>query len=182
MNAWVHWHWTTQLKLFHRLKASFSSTVIWRAKQRCADQRQPRQRLEPNKTTTHAPRRKNIQPKEKCPGSEHIFVGPSASMSDPLLFFSFFRTLLPSSYYWTSRGHRGRPFSPPQGSCLQLLSRIDGVQQSHWSSIFHRVLPTHALALFASQFVHKKKSQRISTSMHSGGARTHETDLYQAQG
>ena len=40
------------------------------------------------------------------------------------------------------------------------------VQQSHCSSTFHRVLLTHALALSASQFVHKKKSQRIYTSMH----------------
>ena len=43
------------------------------------------------------------------------------------------------------------------------------VQQSHCSSTFHRVLLTHALALSASQFVHKKKSQRIYTSMHSAG-------------
>ena len=43
------------------------------------------------------------------------------------------------------------------------------VQHSHCSSIFHRVLLTHALALSASQFVHKKKSQRIYTSMHSAG-------------
>ena len=43
------------------------------------------------------------------------------------------------------------------------------VQQSHCSSIFHRTSLTHALALFASQFVHKKKSQRICTSMHSAG-------------
>ena len=43
------------------------------------------------------------------------------------------------------------------------------VQQSHCSSIFHRVLLTHALALSASRFVHKKKSPRICTSMHSGG-------------
>ena len=42
------------------------------------------------------------------------------------------------------------------------------VQQSHCSSIFHRVLLTHALALSVSQFVHKKKSPRIYTSMHSG--------------
>ena len=34
---------------------------------------------------------------------------------------------------------------------------------------FHRVLLTHALALSASQFVHKKKSVRIYTTMHSGG-------------
>ena len=34
---------------------------------------------------------------------------------------------------------------------------------------FHRELLTHALALSAIQFVHKKKSPRIYTSMHSGG-------------
>ena len=43
------------------------------------------------------------------------------------------------------------------------------VQQSHCSSIFHRVWLTHALALSASQFVRKKKSPRIYTSMHSAG-------------
>ena len=44
------------------------------------------------------------------------------------------------------------------------------VQQSHCSSIFHRVLLTHALVLSASQsVVHKKKSQRMYTSMHSAG-------------
>ena len=43
------------------------------------------------------------------------------------------------------------------------------VQQSHCSSIVHRMLLAHALALSASQFVHKKKSQRIYTSMHSAG-------------
>ena len=40
------------------------------------------------------------------------------------------------------------------------------VQQSRCSSIFHRMLLSHTLALSASQFVHKKKSQRICTSMH----------------
>ena len=43
------------------------------------------------------------------------------------------------------------------------------VQQSHCSSIFHRVLLTQALALPASLFVHEKKSQRIYTSTHSAG-------------
>ena len=43
------------------------------------------------------------------------------------------------------------------------------VQQSRCSSIFHRALLPHALALSASQFVHKKKSQRIYTSMNSTG-------------
>ena len=35
--------------------------------------------------------------------------------------------------------------------------------------MFHQVLLTHALALSASQFVDKKKSQRIYASMHSAG-------------
>ena len=44
------------------------------------------------------------------------------------------------------------------------------VQHSHCSStFFHRILLAHAFALAASQFVHKKKSLRICTSMHSGG-------------
>ena len=55
------------------------------------------------------------------------------------------------------------------GSCLQILSRICRVRQSHCLSIFHRVLLTRALALSASQVVHKKKSQRIYSSMHSAG-------------
>ena len=84
------------------------------------------------------------------------------------LFFFSFCTLLLSSFFWISRGHRCRPFSPP-GSCLQFFI-AHRVQQSHCSSIFCRVLfATHALALSASQFVTRKKSPRIHTSMHSAG-------------
>ena len=36
-------------------------------------------------------------------------------------------------------------------------------------NFFHRVLLTHALAFSTSQFAHKKKSQRIYTSMLSAG-------------
>ena len=57
--------------------------------------------------------------------------------------------------------------SPPR--FLPSIFIAHRVQQSHCSSIFHRVLLTRALALSASQFVHKKKSPRIYTSMHSGG-------------
>ena len=57
--------------------------------------------------------------------------------------------------------------SPPR--FLRSIFIAHRVQQSHCSSIFHRVLLTHALALSASQFVRKKKSPRIYTSMHSGG-------------
>ena len=42
------------------------------------------------------------------------------------------------------------------------------VQQSHRSSILHRMLLTHDLVFsVASQFVHEKKSQQIYTNMHS---------------
>ena len=57
--------------------------------------------------------------------------------------------------------------SPPR--FLPSMFIAHRVHQSHCSSIFHRVLLTHALALSASQFVHEKKSQRIYTSMHSAG-------------
>ena len=58
---------------------------------------------------------------------------------------------------------------PSSPRFLPLIFIAHRVQQSHCSSIFHRVLLTHALLLFASQFVHKKKSQRIHTSVHSAG-------------
>ena len=57
--------------------------------------------------------------------------------------------------------------SPPR--FLPSIFIAHRVQQSHCSSIVHWVLLTHALALSASQFVHKKKSQPIYTSMHSAG-------------
>ena len=84
-----------------------------------------------------------------------------------VLFFFFFLTLLLSSF-WSSRGHRCRPFPHPPRFLFSIFI-AHRVQRSHCSSIFHRVLLTHALALSASQFVHKKKSQRIYTSMHSAG-------------
>ena len=57
--------------------------------------------------------------------------------------------------------------SPPR--FLPSIFIAHRVQQSHCSSIVHRMLLTHALALSPSQFVHKKKFQRIYTSMHSAG-------------
>ena len=56
--------------------------------------------------------------------------------------------------------------SPPR--FLPSIFIAHRVQQSHCSSIVHQMLLTHALALSASQFVHKKKSQ-LYTSMHSAG-------------
>ena len=88
-------------------------------------------------------------------------MDPSCS----LFFLFFFHTHLLSSF-WTSRGHRCRPFFPRFLTSIFITHRV---QQSHCSLIFHRGLLTHALALSASQFVHKKKSQRIYSSMRSAG-------------
>ena len=57
------------------------------------------------------------------------------------------------------------PSPPPLAFNFFIAHRV---QQSHCSSIFHRVLLTHALALSASQFVDKKKSPRTYTCMHWG--------------
>ena len=82
------------------------------------------------------------------------------------IYIFFFLSTLSLSSFWTSRGHRCHPFSSP---VLAFNFVAHSVQQSHCSSIVHRMLLTHALALSASQFVHKKKSQRIYTSVHSAG-------------
>ena len=96
------------------------------------------------------------------------YQGKILSAMDFFFFFFFlFFCTLSLSRVWTSRGLRCHPFSSPVlASSIFIAHRV---QQSHCSSIVHRVLLTHALALSASQFVHKKKSQRIYTSMHSAG-------------
>ena len=56
------------------------------------------------------------------------------------------------------------------------------VQQSHCSSIFHRVLLTHALALSAIRSICAQ--ERVPTNLYEcalWGIRTHETDLYKYQ-
>ena len=53
----------------------------------------------------------------------------------------------------------------PPGACLRSSTVIaHRVQQSHCSSTVYRVLLTHALALSANQFVHRKKTPRFYTS------------------
>ena len=93
-----------------------------------------------------------------------ITTGRVSSIRIFFFFFFFLLTFLLSSF-WTSRGHGCRPFSAP----VLAFNFAHRVQQSRCSSIFHRVLLTHALALSASQSVHKKKSPRLYTSMHSAG-------------
>ena len=59
--------------------------------------------------------------------------------------------------------------SPPWFLPSILIAHSSTVQQSHFSLSIFRVLLTHALALSVSQFLHKKKSPRIYSGMHSGG-------------
>ena len=85
-----------------------------------------------------------------------------------LIFFFFSSHSSTFQLLDKSRGHRCRPFPPPR--FLPSTFIVYRIQQSHCSSIFHRVLLlTHALALSASQFVHKKNSLRIYRIMHSAG-------------
>ena len=89
----------------------------------------------------------------------------STLLVHPVPLFLFF-----THFYFPASGQAvvtGVVPSPPR--FLPSTFIAPRVQQSHCSSIFHRVLLTHALEPFASQFMHKKKSPRIYTSMHSGG-------------
>ena len=102
--------------------------------------------------------------------SSMVYKGYPDLRDEPLqaLFLSFFHTHIHVlSSFWKSRGHRWSSLPPPR--FLPSIFIAQRVQQSHCSSIFRRVLLTHALAPSASQFVHKKKSPRMYTSMHSGG-------------
>ena len=82
------------------------------------------------------------------------------------IFFFFFFS---SRFYFPASGQAVVTGVPSAPRFLPSIFIAHRVQQSLCSSIFHRVLLTHALALSASQFVHKKKSQRIYTSLHSAG-------------
>ena len=93
-------------------------------------------------------------------------------------FFFFFHTHLLSSF-WTSRGHRCRPFSPP-GSCLRFLSRI-GVSNPTACRFFIEFAKSRSRAFCESIYAQEK----FPTNLYEhalGGVRTHETDLYQARG
>ena len=81
-------------------------------------------------------------------------------------FFFFFL----AHFYFPASGQAVvKGVVPSPRRFLPSIFIADRVQQSRCSSISHRALLTHALALFTRQFMHEKKSQRIYTSMHSAG-------------
>ena len=90
-------------------------------------------------------------------------------MRGAALFFSHFFFF--AHFYFPASGQAVDTGVVPSPRFLPSIFIAHRVQQSHCSSIFHRMLlrVTHALALSATRFVHKKMSPRIYTSMHSGG-------------
>ena len=91
----------------------------------------------------------------------------SSMMIDTIYRYTYFCS---SHFYFPASGQAVvTGVVPSSPRFLPLIFIAHRVQQSHCSSIFHRVLLTHALALSASQFVHKKKSHRTYTSMLSAG-------------
>ena len=93
--------------------------------------------------------------------------GPSPIRNSLLIFYFL---IFFSHFYFPASGQAVVAGVVPSSPWfLPSIFIAHSVQQSHCSSIFHRVLLTHALALSASQFLHKKKSQRIFTRMHSAG-------------
>ena len=104
---------------------------------------------------------------EKCTSNVRRMYGIflKYSRNTSFCFFFFF-----AHFYFPASGPAVvTGFFPSPPRFLPLIFIAHRVQQFHCSSIFHRMLLTHALALSASQFVRKKKSPRIYTSMHSGG-------------
>ena len=113
----------------------------------------------------------------KCP---MIYTTTPPALQHVQTFFCLFNTHLLSS----SSGQAvvtGVVPSPP--GFLRSMFIAHRVQQFHCPSTFHRMLLTQALAVSASQFVHKKSPHEFMRVQHAlGGIRTHETDLYQARG
>ena len=94
-----------------------------------------------------------------------------------IIFFFSFLTLLLSSF-WTSRGHRCRPFPPPvlafnfyraKGSAIPLLDDFSSSVANSRSRAFRKSICAQ---------------EKVPTNLYAyalGGARTHETDPYQAR-
>ena len=97
-------------------------------------------------------------------------LGHTQGEPSHFLFFYFFHS---SHFHFPASGQAVVtgvvPSSPAALAFNFFLSRI-GFINPIARRFFHRVLPTHALALSAGQSAHKKKSPRNYTSrMHSGG-------------
>ena len=81
-------------------------------------------------------------------------------------FFLFWAHFYFPTFGHTSRDHRCRPLPP----VIAFISFLRIRSSTLWSLIFHRVLLTHALALSASQLVHKKSPTKIIRVRTRGGS------------
>ena len=118
--------------------------------------------------------------KQKYTPKKHV----TQKVQPPRFFFLFFSPHLYFPSFWTSRGHTGVARSPPRYFPSVFIahksSAIPMLLVYYSSSVVAKV--THALALSASQFVHKKKKVRKNSYEYAlGGTRTPETDLYQGR-
>ena len=96
-------------------------------------------------------------------------VQMSVSPMFPLFFFSVFLSCFLHFYFLASEQTMVTGVVPSPSRFLPSIFIAYRVQQSHCLSIFHGVLLIHALALFTSLFMYKKKPSPIYTSIHSAG-------------
>ena len=101
------------------------------------------------------------------------------SCAQPRIYILFVFTHI--YFFWTSRGHRCRPFFPPVvlPLILQFLSRI-GFRNSSARRFFMECGQL-ARSRFPQLKLCTKKSPHEFTWVCTWGIRTHETDLYQAR-
>ena len=108
--------------------------------------------------------------KNTLPGIPRKWNGLDVLTDPPFFLFLVFLVFFFAHFYFPASGRAVVtgviPF-PPRFSPSIFIARI--ARSNPTARRFHRVLLTHALALSASQFVLKKKSQRIYTSIHSAG-------------
>ena len=94
-------------------------------------------------------------------------IGRSKIATDPSFFFPFFFFAHLLSSFWTSRGHRCRPFFPP-GTCHRFLSRI-GFSNPTARRFTSSVANSRSRAFRKSICAQEKVPPRTYSSMHSGG-------------
>ena len=118
----------------------------------------------------HSGAEEYLKGKHKQPQVVHAVYITAAAIHASTMSQSFFYCVCSLNFYFPASGQAvvtGVLPSPPR--FLASISVEHTVQQSHCSSILHRVLLTHALALSASQYLRKRKSQPSYMSMHSAG-------------
>ena len=95
-------------------------------------------------------------------------------------WYLFFRTLVLSSF-WTSRGHRCRPFPPPVLAFIFIAHSHKGSAIPLLVDFSSSVANSRSL-VFCKSICAQEKVPTTSYDYALGGIRTHETDLHLARG